>query len=84
MARVAYYIQYTIVPSGGTFLSLKLDGCQVVKYVGPDGAVAIEDLYEIDEDAYVASDDQGFADEERAGELPGEEENTNAESGKDF
>ncbi len=48
LVKVAYYIQYTIMPTG-TYLSVKLKGVQVIEHVGPGGETSCEDSFGVEE-----------------------------------
>lgn len=60
LVKVAYYLQYTITPTG-TFMSVKLAGVQVIEYVGPTGELNVNSAFD-EEDGYEAP--QGSEDED--------------------
>lgn len=74
LVKVGYRLQYTITPQG-CFMSVKLQGVQVLQYVGPNGEASVDEMFG-EEEGYVDSGESSDAAER-------EDEETNSDTDDD-
>lgn len=71
--KIAYDIQYTLMPTGAAYLSLKLNAVQVIEHVGPGGEKAISDIFDEEEGFESSAATDAFEGNESDNETDSEE-----------